>query len=109
MIIQSADTITGLSDIDLCDLVVVRFADKIINTGAIDAGQLLCLREQWTRYDIGSHGGQVAADRTDTIRLPIVVMISSFLLMAISTFSLSLLKSHRAFSWSNASPINRSV
>ena len=55
MVVQSADSVSGLPNIDLCNLVVIRFADQIINARPIDTGQLLGLRKQRAGDDIGSH------------------------------------------------------
>ena len=41
VVIQSDYPVSGLADINLCNLVIIRLADEVIDAGTIDAGQLL--------------------------------------------------------------------
>ena len=88
MIIQTADAISGLSHINLSNLIVIIFTDEIVDARTVDARQLLGLGKQRTGDDVGGHGRQMAADGTDAIGLTVVVY--DFKLFADSHISLSL-------------------
>ena len=57
MVTYTAHTVAGLADVDLRDPVIVVLADKVVDTRAINSGQLLGLCEQRVRNDIGRHSG----------------------------------------------------
>ena len=56
VVVQANDSVARLSYVNLRSLIFVVFIDEIVNAGAVDARNLLCLSKQRAWNDIGRHG-----------------------------------------------------